>query len=286
MPLLILGLGDMGGDAPGAQVLADRARGVGLVAAECIRPGPWPPEAAADLQLLQQRQKHRRVAGLAGTQQHHQRQPTAVDELVDLRREPAARAAQGMIRRLWRRRLARGRPWAGPADSCSSIQPPVLAATSGRVLMSTSDRRVHRDRPVDLSGLVGCRGQPLQHPVPGAVSGHAPVPGPDRLPGTEDLGQIAPGDAGPIPVDDRLDHGPRVGEGPALAACGAGSMSAIIDHWASESTWNLDICSVSQDGRYIFFRHALAARADRVAQGNVRTVGAAWWRAGRSWRPR
>src|SRR5699024_6018611 len=46
--------------------------------------------------------------------------------------------------------------------------------------------------------------------------------GPDRLPGTEDFGQIAPGDAGPIPVDDRLDHGPRIGEGPALAACGAG----------------------------------------------------------------
>lgn len=103
MTFLVLGLGDVGGDAPGAQVLADRARGVGLVAAECIRPGPWPPEAAADLQLLQQRQKHRRVAGLTGTQQHHQRQPTAVDELVDLRREPAARAAQGMIRRLWGR---------------------------------------------------------------------------------------------------------------------------------------------------------------------------------------
>ncbi|OSM42223.1 FAD-dependent oxidoreductase, partial [Nesterenkonia sp. PF2B19] len=34
---------------------------------------------------------------------------------------------------------------------------------------------------------------------------------------------------------------------------------SIIDHWASESTWNLDIYSVSQDGRYIIVRHALVA---------------------------
>src|SRR5699024_4008666 len=46
-------------------------------------------------------------------------------------------------------------------------------------------------------------------------------------------------------------------KGLPLRPVGRGSMSAIIDHWASESTWNLDIWPVSQDGRYIFVRHAL-----------------------------
>src|SRR5699024_5962078 len=46
-------------------------------------------------------------------------------------------------------------------------------------------------------------------------------------------------------------------KGLPLRPVGRGSMSAIIDHWASESTWNLDIWPVSQDGRYILVRHAL-----------------------------
>ena len=46
-------------------------------------------------------------------------------------------------------------------------------------------------------------------------------------------------------------------KGLPLRPVGRGSMSAIIDHWASESSWNLDICSVSQDGRYIFVRQSL-----------------------------
>src|SRR5699024_2388535 len=51
-------------------------------------------------------------------------------------------------------------------------------------------------------------------------------------------------------------------KGLPLRPVGRGSMSAIIDHWASESTWNLDIWPVSQDGRYIFVRHALAHPMD------------------------
>src|SRR5690625_3338434 len=53
-------------------------------------------------------------------------------------------------------------------------------------------------------------------------------------------------------------------KGLPLRPVGRGSMSAIIDHWASESTWNLDIWPVSQDGRYIFVRHALGDRAREV----------------------
>ena len=45
-----------------------------------------------------------------------------------------------------------------------------------------------------------------QHPVPGAVGGVAAVTFPYRLPRSEVLtGQIAPGDAGTVAVDDSLD---------------------------------------------------------------------------------
>lgn len=68
-------------------------------------------------------------------------------------------------------------------------------------------------------------------------------------------------------------------KGLPLRPVGRGSMSSIIDHWASESTWNLDICSVSQDGRYIFVRHALGAligglKAARLADGDLRIAAA------------
>src|SRR5690625_2933226 len=62
-------------------------------------------------------------------------------------------------------------------------------------------------------------------------------------------------------------------KGLPLRPVGRGSMSAIIDHWASESTWNLDIWPVSQDGRYIFVRHALGARHGAV----LRLLGECPW---------
>src|SRR5690625_3543931 len=58
-------------------------------------------------------------------------------------------------------------------------------------------------------------------------------------------------------------------KGLPLRPVGRGSMSAIIDHWASESTWNLDIWPVSQDGRYIFVRHALGALPRCTLQHDV-----------------
>src|SRR5699024_12819960 len=60
-------------------------------------------------------------------------------------------------------------------------------------------------------------------------------------------------------------------QGLPLRPVGRGSMSAIIDHWASESTWNLDIWPVSQDGRYIFVRHALGPRGAGRDADSVRT---------------
>src|SRR5699024_9188437 len=59
-------------------------------------------------------------------------------------------------------------------------------------------------------------------------------------------------------------------KGLPLRPVGRGSMSAIIDHWASERTWNLDIWPVSQDGRYIFVRHALVPPNRRLRLGKGR----------------
>src|SRR6476620_7071141 len=48
VPDLIVGLGDDCGDASFAQMSADRARGVGLVAAQPVRAGAWTPYPASD----------------------------------------------------------------------------------------------------------------------------------------------------------------------------------------------------------------------------------------------
>jgi hypothetical protein len=50
--------------------------------------------------MRHQVRKHRRVASLAGSYEDHQRAAVAVNQLVDLRRQPAARPAQGVISRL------------------------------------------------------------------------------------------------------------------------------------------------------------------------------------------
>src|SRR5699024_11628507 len=61
-------------------------------------------------------------------------------------------------------------------------------------------------------------------------------------------------------------------KGLPLRPVGRGSMSAIIDHWASESTWNLDIWPVSQDGRYIFVRHALAGTLRAASEQGLEEI--------------
>lgn len=86
------------------------------------------------------------------------------------------------------------------------------------VLMSAGDRRVHRHCPVDDTGRL-CSGQQLGHDhVPGAVSTHAPMPGPDALPGPERIGNIAPGDPTPVPIDDHTGGWVELQESPGRAA--------------------------------------------------------------------
>ena len=98
--LLIVWLGNHSLDAPLSQVGADRAGRVRLVSADRVRPGPRPPDIPPDAQLRHQRQKHRRVTGLTWCDQRDQRQPVAVDELMDLRREATTGATNAVVRRL------------------------------------------------------------------------------------------------------------------------------------------------------------------------------------------
>ena len=73
--------------------------------------------------------------------------------------------------------------------------------------MRTSNRRVHRNVPVDQPGRVRLRQQRLQHPVPGAITRVTTVPFPYRLPRTElTPRQIAPRHTRTEPIDDPIHH--------------------------------------------------------------------------------
>ncbi|UPU42942.1 hypothetical protein M0639_28595 [Rhodococcus qingshengii JCM 15477] len=119
VPLLVSGFRDDGLDAALAQLRPGRAGRVRFVSADRIRSRPRSPDLPSDAQLLRKRQQHRRIPGLAGSDQRDQRQPVAVDELMDLGRQPTPRAADPVIRRLDRWiRVVRPIPlWGG---SCSS----------------------------------------------------------------------------------------------------------------------------------------------------------------------
>ncbi|PXY18044.1 hypothetical protein BAY59_34165 [Prauserella coralliicola] len=67
VPGLVGRLGDHRRDAAIAQMPPDRSRGISLVAADTVGPGPSSTTSeASDTQLPHQMRKHRRVPGLAG----------------------------------------------------------------------------------------------------------------------------------------------------------------------------------------------------------------------------
>jgi len=86
MALLVVGFRDDRLDPAGTQVTADRSGRIRLVAPHRIRAGSRSTSVAANAQVRHEWQEHRRVARLARGEESHQRQPVAVDELVDLRR--------------------------------------------------------------------------------------------------------------------------------------------------------------------------------------------------------
>lgn len=74
------------------------------------------------------------------------------------------------------------------------------------MLMSSADRGVERDRPVQLAVRVRADEECLENYVPGAVSRPGAVALSDCLPGPEVAWHVAPGDPAPVPIDDPLDH--------------------------------------------------------------------------------
>ncbi len=80
--------------------------------------------------------------------------------------------------------------------------------------MRTSNRGVHRQRPINQARRVCCCRDHRRYPIPRPVERHAPMPRPHRLPRPEHRRQIPPCEASPVPVDDALDHRPRIRELP------------------------------------------------------------------------
>lgn len=78
------------------------------------------------------------------------------------------------------------------------------------MLVRTADRGVDRDRPVQLPVRVGADQQRVEDAIPGPVRSPGPVALPHRLPGTEIVGHVAPGDPAPVAVDDPLDDLPVI----------------------------------------------------------------------------
>jgi hypothetical protein len=77
--------------------------GVGLIAADAGRTRAWPATAATvDFQVRKQMLQHGAVVGLAGAHEHYQRSSSSVDEVMNLAGQPAAGAANAVVRRLAR----------------------------------------------------------------------------------------------------------------------------------------------------------------------------------------
>src|SRR5699024_4697800 len=154
---------------------------------------PWP----GDGQPVQQRAEHWGVPALAGPAQDHQGQAVAVDELMDLGREPAAGETEGVVRRLL-------------AQILVVPQRPLWCAR-GWCRAGAHGRSWSRPRPTSPAPRSRRRGPAARRGCdPGPVRSPGPVALPHRLPGTEIVGHVAPGDPAPVAVDDPLDDLPVI----------------------------------------------------------------------------
>ena len=70
------------------------------------------------------------------------------------------------------------------------------------MLVRSVDRRVHRNRPVDLLRDVGFGKERAVGPVPRPIGGVSAMTLPDRLQGPNSAGRSRPGNAAAVPVND------------------------------------------------------------------------------------
>lgn len=100
MPLLVGWLGDDRDDPTFTQMGADRARRIGLVAADTVRSRAGPARATpSDVEMVHEHREHRCVPGLTWTDEHDQRQTAPINEVMNLRAQSAARPADRVVRR-------------------------------------------------------------------------------------------------------------------------------------------------------------------------------------------
>lgn len=119
---LVAGFGDHSDDAAPAEVSSDCPGRVCLVATDPVRSGTRTTSVfPLDAQVTHQDGKHWRIARVTRPDDHDQRQPAAIDELVDLRAQTAPRPANSMIRELGPQILVIRQVPLCPAGGCWSV---------------------------------------------------------------------------------------------------------------------------------------------------------------------
>ena len=185
-PLIRLGR-DHRDDPSSPVVPADLPRTVALVTGHPSRPGPRPADPTGYTHTTHHRLELGGLVPLSGGHRHRHRQALAVADQVDLRAEPAARPAQGVVGRLGGRAVGRrgsGRRPAGPDRGAVDAE----------------------QIPVHLAGGVEPHMKGFEQPSPGAVLSPAAEPLVDRLPGAIGRpGQVTPGGAGVENPEDAVD---------------------------------------------------------------------------------
>lgn len=197
---------DYRGDPSTPQVDPVRLRRVRLVTQHRIRGGARSTTPTLGyLDVVEDVYHHRSVVALASG--HHYRQGTtrSVNRVVELCRQPTPGPPDAVT--CWfsfrTRRVCVVRP--GPC-----VLP--WSRRVRRVLVGTVDRRVHRHDPVNVPDSVGMGQRCGEHLVPGPIADIAAMAFPHRLPRAELIGEVSPGDARAVSVDDAFDSPATVAE--------------------------------------------------------------------------
>lgn len=158
--------------------------------------GAWPstiPPGHTD--LFQHGDHLRCISPLAGRDDEPERATPALSGKVDLACEATSRASQGLIGAVPRQAPAPSRDLRGAGGGAS------------RVLVSAAGRGIDANHaPVDPALGIGVGLDGPQDLLPRAVRRPPSMPVVSRLPTTETGRKVPPGQAGPLPEQDPVDH--------------------------------------------------------------------------------
>lgn len=98
---LVRRFGNDSGDPASPQAVSGRSAGVGPIGADTVGASPrTSTPATLHFQVGQQMLQHGAIVSLAGANQHHQWPSAPIDKVMNLAGQPAARAANAVVRRL------------------------------------------------------------------------------------------------------------------------------------------------------------------------------------------